>query len=830
MFDVGRSDMKMKRTHLYNWFAAASLLASLCLWVCLLPAGVSADTDAAEADIIPWSGWWWPSRFGGLATGVDYNGHPAPLEKYDLLTTGGYPAEATQYYLDTEFNPDALSWNGLCQAYASAAVSEPIAFYPSSYENIIFKVGDKKGLITACHEYDQRQYGNPEDPADFHYWLLNYIKDQGRAFYAELDPSEEVWNFPVYGYQMESTRNGSLMEVACTIWYASDFVDPDYQGTEALSKTYTYTLVLSGDEIVGGEWTGNSVYDRPQQIVMPLGLGTYNPYLDYALVRDIAVSRDDPHEAQEPAELLPGGYNQVLADQDSYTLSTQIGEQIFLAVENLDTLQEGILVSVLDKDRHLIAYTTVDKAERGELCVYSQNPPYTLNIQRSDYSQTGYYRLECDLERTFTFYNPNVQKGYGWGGFAISNDGDTTAETVLVTGYDRQGRPLQTYIGPFEMAPGAKRIVQVSDFKVRMVERDALYGVKIHATRPLSVVSLTGYYDTNMSATQATGEGNTFVVPDTQAGMNLTKSVSWGLYNRSGTALPVAATHYSESGALIDSAQIDLNPRQASHYNPGSQPLGTMTTGGWIGLETTDSDVLGGYTQWLANNLKYSERLPLLTPATRFFVPHVVGSAAWANTLVLINADADSNDLVIKLLDDGTVAQKQVTLAPHEKRTLSVSGLFEEVAASALNLCGLSVDAGRPLAGYTIFETANDHLYFPLIEADQATSSMTLGHVACNGYWWTCVNLFNPSETQAASLRLTPYDNQGVAMTGSVRQRTLPALKKDVFTAYDLWGAAADGIGMVKIEVIDGPPVVGLSAYGNMENSMAAGILFKKKN
>ena len=64
----------------------------------------------------------------------------------------------------------------------------------------------------------------------------------------------------------------------CKIWYASDFVHPDYQGTEALSKTYTYTLILSGDEIVGGEWTGASVYDRPQQTVMPLGLGTYNPH------------------------------------------------------------------------------------------------------------------------------------------------------------------------------------------------------------------------------------------------------------------------------------------------------------------------------------------------------------------------------------------------------------------------------------------------------------------------------------------------------------------------------------------------------------------------
>ena len=197
----------MNRINLYKRLSIACLLAALFFGVCLLPSGVSADTDFAEADFIPWSGWWWPSKFGGLATGADYNGHPAPLEKYDLLTTGSYPAAATLYYLDTEYDPDALSWSGLCHAYAAAAVYERIEFYPSSYENIIFNVGDKKGLITACHTFDQRLYGNPEDPADFHYWLLHYIKDRGGILLRRArSQCEEVWNYPVFRYEMQSTE------------------------------------------------------------------------------------------------------------------------------------------------------------------------------------------------------------------------------------------------------------------------------------------------------------------------------------------------------------------------------------------------------------------------------------------------------------------------------------------------------------------------------------------------------------------------------------------------------------------------------------------------
>ena len=819
----------MNRLRLFQRISPILLAVLVFFPICLLAPSARGETDSAEADFIPWSGWWWPTNMGGLGTGIDYNGHPAPLEKYDLLTTGQYPGDATRYYLETAYDPEAPDWYGLCQAYASAAVYEKIDFFPSSYENIIFKVGDKKGLITACHDRVILQYGESQDPAAFHLWLLHYIKAQGQAFMAELDPSSEVWNHPVYRYEMETRKSGSVMDVKCKIWYASDFVHPDYQGTYEQTNTYTYTLILSGDEIVGGEWTGDSVYDHPQQIMIPVALGPYSSYLNYELIREIAISRDDPHESDEAAELLPGGYNQVLADADSYLLNVLPGEEIHIAVESLDSISEGIMVSVLDNGRHLIRNQSVNTGERIEWSIASENPPYTLNIQRADYTETGYYRLEYDLKRVFTFYNPNVQKGYGWGGFAISNDSDTAVDTVYVTGYDRDGRPLETYVGPFALAPAEKRIVQVSDFDVRMIERDAFYGVKIHATGPIKVVSLTGYFNTNMSATDIPAEGGTLVIPDTLYGFSQTTSVSWGLYNQKGSDAEASLTHYSASGVFVDDAELTLTGHQAKNYSGANQPLGTIANGGWIRIDARNSAMIGGYIQWLAKNLTNSERLPLLAPAKQFIVPHVYSSSNWSTNLVLINTDAVSNEITIKLLDGNVLSEKIVTMAPHEKQKMSLSSLFEDIGADLLNRCGLAIAASQPLAGYYTLETSKDHLYFPLLETDSADSSLAVGHVASDGYWWTCINLFNPSDTQTANLRITAYDSQGSAIDELATIRTLAPRTKDVFDVYELWqGPAAARIASMKIDVTSGPSIVGLHAYGNMGNTMVAGIPFSR--
>ena len=194
---------------------------------------------------------------GGLGTGLDYRGRPAPLEKYNLLTTGMTAGRALTEYLAAHYDPIAPGWYGLCAYWARAACYEHVDVLPSSENNIVFRVGDKKGLLTLAHNNDIGLLGNGVQPEVFHLWLLKYIKDERKAFVADLWAGEEVWSYPIYKYDMESSRSGNVESVSVTVYFADDAVEPDYRGTQVHIYHYTYDLFLDGNgAITGGEWTG----------------------------------------------------------------------------------------------------------------------------------------------------------------------------------------------------------------------------------------------------------------------------------------------------------------------------------------------------------------------------------------------------------------------------------------------------------------------------------------------------------------------------------------------------------------------------------------------
>ncbi len=395
-------------------FRHAAMMVALLL--SLMVSTTWAATDSAVSDNIPWSGYWWPTTGGGLSTGNGYRGHPAPLEKYELLKDGSYPGPATQWDFANNYDPNAPQWFGLCGAWAAASVYEPIDFHPSSIDNIVFYVGDKKGLMTALHElsWEVGIRESPDTPDIFHRWLLQYVKTLGVAFYAELDPSFEAWNYPVYRYEMETTDSGSAMDVVCTIWYVDDQVHPDFLGTLALTKRYTYRLFKSGNAIVGGEWTGASVTNRPSQLVMPTVPKARNPYLDYDFIRTIATSVDDDLEADSAVDLPPGGYNLILLNSDHYRLNTAVGDTLFLRITPMDDIDEALTIAVSDGDGQIVHQQSI--GQTTDIQLTCEKPPYLLVVDRNDYGPGGVYRLEYDLKKQFEFANNKIQKGFGWGG------------------------------------------------------------------------------------------------------------------------------------------------------------------------------------------------------------------------------------------------------------------------------------------------------------------------------------------------------------------------------------------------------------------------------
>ena len=795
------------------------IIACLCM-----PCPSRAATDSAEANFMPWSGWYWPTNSGGLATGIGYRGHPSPMEKYELLKEGSYPGQATQFEQTNYYNPDAPGWYGQCPFWASASVYEHIEFYPSSIENIIFYVGDKKGLLTACHQTDLDIRANSHPPEVFHWWLLHYIKDNGLDFHANLDSSGQVWHYPVYRYDMDTIDHGDSVDVTCQIWYVDDLVDPDIQGSVVLSKVYSYTLYKQEDEITGGEWTGASVVDHPQMLVIPLSPGTDNPYLDYDFILDIAASRDDYLESNEPVELNPGGYNLILINEDVYAIECDTGDYVVLSVEKIDDFEAGIQVLITDGADNQILSLTVDSRE--EMVVPAESPPYTITLSRDDYGGGGVYRMEFDLKKSFEFANTKIQKGFDWGGFAITNTRDTVCGDVRVVGYREDGSPMETYIGPFSLSPGEKRAVLVSDLEVRNVERNDLFGIKILAPRTLGVVNLSGYFERNMSCYNGTEGNSRLIIPDTSSWWNFSRAVSWGIYNALTLDSSVHMSLFSGQGELIDVIESVIPANKANHYNGTSNPFDGDADGGWVLAESDNGFPLKGYVEWLEDGISKAEALYPLRPGIRFFVPHVEETVSWGMKVTLINVEDAENQVTFRLVAGGTIDELQVTLTAREKMVRSISELFPAVDGHDLNASALLIHAGHDIAGFYTFETPNDDIYFPLLDREDIHRELLLPHVASDRYWWTGINLFNPFGLPVQYFIL-PYDGQGNLMNEHLVGRVIQSHQKDVFTVESLFGPATVDVSFLKFQIISGMGLAGVFGYGNSDYTMLSGGVLK---
>ncbi len=288
---------------------ACILVLALCM------SAAFADIDRGEARVKPWSGYWWSMNRGELANG--YDGRPAPLEKYDFAA-GNQNNEATQWYLDNHYDPDAPGWHGYCHAWSSASIidREPGA---TQYGEVAFRIGDNKGLLTACHFSDPAsfwgdRYGDgrgSDDPDDIDPGLLwqvlqVHVRDNGLPLVMDMNPGDEVWNHPVHSYEVDYRPSGEGNRYNCrmTLTGVDDAVGPDYVGTQERRWELRFTVDISnGNVVVGsGRWVGSSRDSHPDFAWFPLQQATPNPHLRYALCQQIAQL---PAGASQPGTLPP---------------------------------------------------------------------------------------------------------------------------------------------------------------------------------------------------------------------------------------------------------------------------------------------------------------------------------------------------------------------------------------------------------------------------------------------------------------------------------------------------------------------------------------------
>ena len=137
--------------------------------------------------------------------------HRTPL-KYDQVAGSHAVAWEQEHHPATA----PQKWFGHCHAWSAASVTECEPSTTRRYRAIDFGVGDLKGLLAASHGNDvANTYGDrfgdrqgSEDRADLapdQLWMLVqlYVRQQRLPLILDLEPGEEVWNYPVYQYQVD---------------------------------------------------------------------------------------------------------------------------------------------------------------------------------------------------------------------------------------------------------------------------------------------------------------------------------------------------------------------------------------------------------------------------------------------------------------------------------------------------------------------------------------------------------------------------------------------------------------------------------------------------
>jgi hypothetical protein len=270
-----------------NRFIPLAVLALLAL----ASRSALAEQDSGSASEYPWSGYWWAHADGGLTP---------PLSKYDEV----FGTESAAWEQANHVNVSNVQpWFGHCHAWSAASVTEKEPRDPRDYKGVNFGIGDQKGLLTAVHAQDEAtSYGDrfgdgrgneskADLPPDEVWRLLQlYVRQKNIPLIFDLEAGDEVWNYPVYQYEVAyQDAGGGYVEGSMQLVVADDDVHPDYLGTQPGIYTYNFRCKMQGGSVVSGsgQWIGESQNDHPDFAWYPYVARAENPDVDPAKVSQI---------------------------------------------------------------------------------------------------------------------------------------------------------------------------------------------------------------------------------------------------------------------------------------------------------------------------------------------------------------------------------------------------------------------------------------------------------------------------------------------------------------------------------------------------------------
>jgi len=744
-------------------------LISFCIG-CLLLGGVflPGNTRAedlhlqGEAKVMPWSGWWWPKNRGELAKG--YNGSPSPAEKYDYYTTGSYHGTTYFQAMHEWYDPEALDWEGFCNGWVNASILEPEPRLTSFRKGVFLGIGDKKGLLTACHFKDEVLFESCKwKPAVFHEYMLRYLSEEGQVVAGDLDAGPEFWSHPIYSFEMTVTPRAGKDYITCTIKYASDFVDPDFVGIAEKSKTFHYNLVKNQEGVYTGEgeWLDD---DHPQSVWIPVAIRQDQLFVDYRQVAEMAHSVGDECER---GALVPGHHRLVVnpGNDAVFIYVSREGEKVRcrLALDIQSPAKCKVKVRLPETGEIIRSLELNPQMQEIDLTDLALDRKIELAFTVAGDAVDAWVHLLVDVEAPYVCWFYGYPDVANWVGCGIAPAGATGGRAWIET-VDHQGTPRgRGGISSRELELGGNWLFALDqnfykDFDygggdpvaVKLVSNFPNYGVILRGNA-FSLLGTSDYLD--LAARE-------LVVPWLTRVLNFTSTANFSLHNRSPKKVVATIRYYRNSGVPGNMAEVELPQGNIELYNSGRYP-GQSDIDGWA--EISADALLSGAAR-LKKGRKISDMLPLLRFQGSGLVSHLAVTDGWRSVLGLINGEEREQAISVMAMVNGIEIGEplEIILDGHEKKEIDLHGALFQLSESELAGAWLKVDAENRFAGYLTYRFADQaQASIPVQSFDSRSPSRTLTPLAVVDGWWTGIVFVNTGTvSQVVELKLLDSGGQ----------------------------------------------------------------------
>jgi len=286
------------------------------------------------------------------------------------------------------------TWWGLCHAWTPAAIIEPEPVKDVTVNDVTFTVSDIKALLITMYDRNsavmiggrcnEKEIERNEETGEilndqckdtnagtWHVVVVNMLGIMKRAFAEDRTANYQVWNQPVYKYNIGEQREVTEEEAMTLLNHAGEKYTDVFDSPNAVKWVYVdmhtsyvresssttegplvprignytgtdhYEYILELDEegnIVGGEWL--PAYDdrHPDFLWLPMRQLGGNPEMSFAKVKhllDLSIKEDDPEPTGDVVTYTYEGDALAIPDNDETGVTANLNVPDDIAIGSL---------------------------------------------------------------------------------------------------------------------------------------------------------------------------------------------------------------------------------------------------------------------------------------------------------------------------------------------------------------------------------------------------------------------------------------------------------------------------------------------------------------